>query len=210
MFRSWQELEKAFEKEIKEEWQVIYNNVPFVDRIIKKAFYYYDTNPLKKPTDRGGWKRALDSFLSKNFNTTTAAPNPPVQRGTPFVRSAPRKEGVDVVYADLGESCGGCLDLGIVRVVSLTEPPVDTLMLCDCADNKDHSNWDLPKWDRALVAIYRKEKCPINWFKPQRVNPGDAVDLRSEPIMEKIRQWQRLLISAQEHWGEVKESVQST
>lgn len=110
------------------------------------------------------------------------------------MRSAPRQNEVP---KKIDDECTICWDLRVVRVIS-KDLKHDTLMLCGCADPLDKSNWKLPQWDPGLGEIYFKERCPLEWFKPQLVNGKADVG-----IEQKAREWRGRVSTAERFWVEM-------
>jgi len=63
--RMWQELESLLSDEMSV-WLEKFPSRPFIERIIKRVYSYYDPLP-NKPTDKESWKRAVSSFLAKDW-----------------------------------------------------------------------------------------------------------------------------------------------
>lgn len=101
------------------------------------------------------------------------------------------------------EMCFQCDDLGVVRVIS-REEPIESLMLCDCEEGRDQ-RYALPRWEYNLGRLYRREKCPLSWFKPDMVvvAPGREMKLQ-ETIASKVEYWRAKIAIAEEFWEHAK------
>lgn len=199
---TWQELENEFIAEINGEWLDLYKSKPFIEQMIKKAFHYYETAEKKPPT-RDDWKRAINSFCRNNhkqFSTNRLSGKP--KEIMPFVNNRPKYwTGPEKIEIEL--KCSFCDDLRTVRVIS-RDLSHETLMRCDCVnlkDNEDKADWNIPVWDPALNAIYIKEKCPVEWFKPVAYN-GKTADLN-----DKIIEWRGRVHEAEVWWWKTRESL---
>ncbi len=88
--------------------------------------------------------------------------------------------------------CLECLDVGVVKVKGIG---FESLMLCDC-DSRDHGRegprnpWKLPRWSKSISHDYRREKCPVDWFKPN-IDPAgityDSLTDRRDGWLERIK-----------------------
>lgn len=201
--RTWQELEQEFAEEISDGWLVSFQSKSFIEQMIKKAFWYYTSKPEKKPDTREAWKRAISSFCRNNqqqFATNKLSTKP--KEMMPFVSNRPKYwTGPEKIEDKL--RCDGCDDLRAVRVIS-RDLSHETLMLCECTrlpDNYDKADWNIPAWDPALNAIYIKEKCPVEWFKPVAYN-GSTGDLQ-----DKIQGWRQRVHDAEVWWWKTRDAL---
>lgn len=97
------------------------------------------------------------------------------------------------------EPCYFCQDLGVVRAVS-TDGSHETLMRCECSDDFDKSNWKLPKWTREWAPLYEKHRCPVSWFKPQKLEFSSDGVAKSESLTQKIDYWKAKVSIAEAFW----------
>lgn len=64
----------------------------------------------------------------------------------------------------IGEvDCQSCSDLGVVRVKSDKH---DFLMRCENIKCRPSYYWELPRWSGLYSDVFKREKCPAEWFKP--------------------------------------------
>lgn len=195
--KSWQDLRKEFNAECEGEWKIIYPDTAFIEMTIKRVFSFYDRQGSDKPANREAWLRAINFFLSQDWQKKRSvghATNLRAGKNVPFEPKA-RKYGLDQPSEPVTESCAFCLDLKVVRVFSLDAPVYETLMLCECADEKDNSNWKLMKWYPQTAALYRKEQCPTDWFKP--IKNGK---IEYGMIDELAKKWRKRIRYAEEFW----------
>jgi hypothetical protein len=94
-------------------------------------------------------------------------------------------------------NCIECNDLEVIRAIFL-DNSIDTLMLCICVNTniKDSSRWKLPQWDREMNQLFRREKCPLDWFKPDKSFLPTKI-LQSE----KVKQWRAKVKEAETYWA---------
>lgn len=176
----------------------MYPDKGYVERIVKKVFYYYDTH-AKPPATETEWQRAIESFLEKNWKEPTTTTERP-KHGKPQFERREVKEGLDSPQITEVEKCGFCLDLGVIRVIAL-DKSFETLMLCECSDP---SHWPLPKWTPKCQAILTKERCPLEWFKVVVVVDGKET---LEPLNEKGRQWRSKIREAEGFWAKQSQPI---
>lgn len=97
-----------------------------------------------------------------------------------------------------GPSCSYCLDLGVVMITRHTEDGWHTLMRCDCG-NRSEMNLQIPEWDNGLKGAFKKDSCPISWFKPEIV-PGEGDKTISTKIWNKVKFFKEQKQNAEQYW----------
>lgn len=118
------------------------------------------------------------------------------------IARARHRTGTFEKRVDEKEFCSFCDDLGLIRAIS-TDESHETLMRCECSNDKDRSNWKLPKWDRMWAPLYRKEQCLLSWFKPERlIRDPKTGDMLFESFEEKRRLWREKVRRAEKFWIE--------
>lgn len=186
-----QELENEFKVEINSCWLDLYKDKLFIEQMLRKVFYYYD-KATNRPKDRDGWARAINSFCRNNLIVKKTTTN--------YSSMMPRLEPPK--YATEKSECLFCDDLGVVWVHAL-DGSYETLMQCDCIENPaGPDRWRLPQWDSGLGPILRKERCPLEWFKPTVFNG------QSEQIWDKAKNWRERVKKAEAWWEKERQAIE--
>jgi hypothetical protein len=94
--------------------------------------------------------------------------------------------------------CEHCWDTGVTRVKGAE---IDSLMLCMC-DSRDQGRegprnpWKLPRWNERFAGKYKKEKPPLEWFKPAKA-PGSV---SYESAVSLAEGWRERIKIAEQFW----------
>lgn len=177
---SWKDLESHFSVEMKEQWFSLYPKKEYIERIVKKVFYYYCDLPTK-PKSRERWKAAVESFLEKNWKPEAYQP-----AGT-------KPKGYAYKPLPMQPECSFCDGLQVIFVTA-TDDSFKTLMHCHCKNMTDKDRYMLPQWERQYEQIMTREKCPLEWFKPIAFNGS------LDPIFDKAKRWRIRVTEAEAFW----------
>lgn len=93
--------------------------------------------------------------------------------------------------------CIACYDLGIIRVIGYHDgDSTDELMRCSCVEGNEQT-WNLPKWESNYGALFKRERCPLEWFVPQVKSKNDSEELalKIESIQDK---WKNKIYKSQD------------
>jgi hypothetical protein len=94
--------------------------------------------------------------------------------------------------------CGFCGDLGIIRILHHEKTGFDELIKCACK-NPIAGNFKSPVWDNSLSAAFKKEKCPLDWFKPtESVNV--ATFMSDKTIVQILEKWNARKTKSENYW----------
>lgn len=100
--------------------------------------------------------------------------------------------------------CAFCCDLGVIRAIA-TNGSGETLMRCECSDDRDPANWALPRWTPQWSPLFSKEPCFVEWFKPLRIERDSKTgELKLESLHEKARAWRARVTKAEAFWVKQK------
>lgn len=77
-------------------------------------------------------------------------------------------------------------------------------MLCNCLEGVNQ-RYALPRWEWKYGQLFKREVCPLEWFKPDMVvmAPSGHMKLR-ETIDHKIRYWRAKVNIAEGYWEQAK------
>lgn len=120
------------------------------------------------------------------------------------------RQGLKDPKLEIIDLCDFCHDLRTVRAIS-TDGSHETLMLCECTTtNPDVSDWKLQTWSRQWAPFYRKEKCPLNWFKPEILfkNPDGSIKLK-QSFGQKQEYWTAKVKIAEQFWVQARRDAES-
>lgn len=138
---SWNEFVDSFPKEWWVEWMDLYKTREFIDWVSKRVFYYYK-NSSNPPSLNESWKRAMDSWLAKNFAKQSKPPQPTstvIKRsgGSEFKPSVVRQdpdEGLrrELTAGAVASGCKYCLGSGILEARTLEQHSNHVIFICHC------------------------------------------------------------------------------
>lgn len=117
------------------------------------------------------------------------------------------RSGVTDPTIDIAEMCPQCRDLRALRVTAL-DGSHETLMLCECTITRpDRNDWNLPAWIPGFGALYRKEPCPISWFRPTVLINADGEMKLEETLEHKRVYWRAKIQIAEQFWISEREKA---
>lgn len=94
--------------------------------------------------------------------------------------------------------CRVCGDLGIIRIRHHENSNFDELMKCSCGSSIA-GNFRAPTWDQGLSSAFKKESCPLEWFKPTEA--VDVLAFRSDKtILQIIEKWKERKTKSETYW----------
>lgn len=93
--------------------------------------------------------------------------------------------------------CDVCQDLGIVRITHHVKDDFESLMKCACG-NKSEMNLKIPEWDNGLGGAFKRDICPLEWFKPKDLN-----GIFNESFWERVEFFKNKKRKAEAHWKSV-------
>jgi len=91
--------------------------------------------------------------------------------------------------------CIQCNDFGLVRVTSRSEN-IETLMRCDCEVGQDQV-WELPRWHRDCSNQFSRTPCPLEWFKPSKL---DDLKESKASLQQQAEYWRNKVRIAEQFW----------
>lgn len=100
------------------------------------------------------------------------------------------------------QECFHCGDLGVISTKEI-HSEFETLMLCACREGENQT-YRLPRWEHKLGAIFKRSRCPISWFKPEKQVLGVGREMRWESIASKIDYWRAKIQIAEGYWAQAK------
>lgn len=103
--------------------------------------------------------------------------------------------------------CNACDDLGVIRAIA-TDQSHESLLRCSCWEGS-RSSWDMPQYTTSWAPLYRREKCPVSWFKPQR-HEGPIIKkggLFVSDVERKMEYWRAKISLAEQFWKQMKEET---
>lgn len=120
------------------------------------------------------------------------------------------RDGLHAPVVEIKLLCHFCDDLRTVRAVS-TDGTHETLMLCDCTEsNKSAIDSNLQRWTRQWAPLYRREKCPVEWFKPKVFMKDENGNLKFEKTAEQaMSYWAAKIKIAEQFWINQRAEVEA-
>lgn len=143
------------------------------------------------------FKRIVDQFIK----TSRQAPMPSdfIQAADSFRKSRPRNVNPN---EGLEPDCRHCVDVGFFQVAYHDTPESKTLMRCSCPIGETrHPKFFIPQWEPKIAAVFKRESCPLSWFKPK-----DGVFDPEKPVYSLrgiVDAWMERLRLADGHWRAV-------
>lgn len=148
---------------------------------------------------------ALTQVLNAIIDTSRGVPTPDDIRTAvnswkrTFYNKNGRAYGYDSAFdAPSTNDCIKCEDLGIV--LGTKHDSLDQILFkCSCIEAKSNTA-KLPEWDYSLSPVYKKTKCPLEWFKPDFYD-GKNFSAIEKTIINKFNQWKVRLKKSEDHWA---------
>jgi hypothetical protein len=121
-----------------------------------------------------------------------------------IIRARYRNGINDKEIQEIPINCNACDDLGVIRAIA-TDQSHESLLRCSCAEGF-LSTWDIPQYSRDWAPLYRREKCPVSWFKPIR-HEGPIIKKSGvfvSDVERKMEYWRAKITIATEFWKQMK------